>query len=255
MGLLKPVLHQKQALRALAVIMLSILPLLFACKAPTVQPRQRNIDASTLALLMKEKNTAVVDTMSYLECMDHRIPGSKCMALEELDENLPSAFPNRSQPIVFYCESDRCPRAGLAYEKAKLLGYENTYILEDGLVAWKKAGYEVETLQRIKREPVVSIKSSKLQAFLEEKKDLFVLDIRSEGAFKANHVDTAKNIPFATLHKRLKEIPKDVPVVVIDENGKRSFLACCYLINNGIRDVTRLFGGMETMVRRTKSKG
>ena len=108
---------------------------------------------------MKEKNAAVIDTMSYLECMDHRIPGSQCIALEELDKKLPASFPNKSQPIVFYCESDRCPRAGLAYEKAKLLGYENIYILEDGLVAWKRAGYEVETLQRIKRAPVISIKS------------------------------------------------------------------------------------------------
>jgi predicted sulfurtransferase len=41
---------------------------------------------------------------------------------------------------------------------------------------------------------------------------------------------------------------------VIDENGKRSFLACCYLINNGVKDVIRLFGGMETMVRQTRNK-
>ena len=57
------------------------------------------------------------------------------------------------------------------------------------------------------------------------------------------------------LHKRLNEIPKNVPVIVIDENGKRSFLACCYLINNGVKDVTRLFGGMESMVHQKKKKG
>jgi rhodanese-related sulfurtransferase len=122
-------------------------------------------------------------------------------------------------------------------------------------VAWKRAGYEVETIQRVKRAPVVSIKSAKLEVFIKEKKDLFILDIRSEDAFKANHFDSAKNIPFYMLHKRLNEIPKNVPVVVIDENGKRSFLACCYLINNGVKDVTRLFGGMESMVRQKRNKG
>jgi len=204
--------------------------------------------------LMNEKNAAVIDTMSYLECMDHRIPGSQCIPLEELDKKLPASFPNKSRSIVFYCESDRCPRAGLAYEKAKLLGYESIYILEDGLVAWKRAGYEVETLQRIKRAPVTSIKSSKLEVFLKEKKDLFILDIRSKDAFKANHIDGAKNIPFYMLHKKLNEIPKNVSVIVIDENGKRSFLACCYLINNGVTDVTRLFGGMESTVRQKRNE-
>ena len=205
--------------------------------------------------LMKEKNAAVIDTMSYLECMDHRIPGSQCIALEELDKKLPASFPNKSQPVIFYCESDRCPRAGLAYEKAKLLGYENIYVLEDGLVAWKRAGHEVETIQRSKKSACNFYQISEAGGLNKEKKDLFILDIRSEDAFKANHIDGAKNIPFYMLHKRLNEIPKNVPVIVIDENGKRSFLACCYLINNGVKDVTRLFGGMESMVHKEKKKG
>jgi rhodanese-related sulfurtransferase len=255
MDLVMPIFHQKRSIKALAFVLLSLLSLLFSCKAPSEQKAQDNIDASMLVSLMKEKNAAVIDTMSHLECMDHRIPRSQCIALEEIDRKLPSSIPNKNQPIVFYCESDRCPRAGQAYEKAKLLGYKNIHILEDGLVAWKRAGHEVETLQRIKRAPVPSIKPAKWEAFLREKKDLFILDIRSEDSFKANHVDAAENIPFYALHKRLKGIPKNVPIVVIDENGKRSFLACCYLINNGVKDVTRLFGGMETMVRQKRNKG
>ena len=256
MDLMISIFHRKQVIKAVTIVMLSILPFLFSCSAtPTQERGQGNIDPAMVISLMKEKNAAVIDTMSYLECMDHRIPGSQCIPLEELDKKLPASFPNKSRPIVFYCESDRCPRAGLANEKAKLLGYENIYLLEDGLVAWKRAGYEVETIQRVKRAPVASIKSSKLEIFLKEKKDLFILDIRSEDAFKANHVDSAKNIPFYVLHKRLNEIPKNVPIIVIDENGKRSFLACCYLINNGVKDVTRLFGGMESMGHKEKKKG
>lgn len=249
-------LHSKQVRKVVAVFMLFILPFLYSCKATPAQKKgQKNIDPATVVSLMKEKNAAVIDTMSFLECMDHRIPGSQCIALEDLDKKLPTSFPNKSQPLIFYCESDRCPRAGLAYAKAKLLGYEDIYVLEDGLVAWKRAGYEVETIQRVKRAPVVSIKSAKLEIFVKEKKNLFILDIRSEDAFKANHLDGAKNIPFYELHKRLPEVPKSVPVIVIDENGKRSFLACCFLINNGLKDVTRLFGGMETMVAKKKNKG
>ena len=123
--------------------------------------------------LMKEKNAAVIDTMSYLECMDHRIPGSQCIALEELDKKLPASFPNKSQSVIFYCESDRCPRAGMAYEKAKLLGYENIYVLEDGLVAWKRAGHEVETLQRMKKNACSLYQIIKVGGLFERKKRPF----------------------------------------------------------------------------------
>jgi len=253
--LMVSIFHRKSLRKAAVFIMLFILPFLSSCKATHTQDKsQKNIDSPTAVYLIKEKKAAVIDTMSYLECMDHRIPGSHCIALEEIDKKLLSAFPNKSQLLIFYCESDKCSRAGQAYEKAKLLGYESVYILEDGLVAWKRAGYEVETIQRVKRAPVISIKSVRLKEFIKERKDTFVLDIRSEDAFKANHLDGAKNIPFFMLHKRLDEIPKNVPVIVIDENGKRSFLACCYLINNGVKDVIRLFGGMETMVRQTRNK-
>lgn len=246
--------YRKQAMKAVAVVMLSFLPFLCSCKAtPTQEKGQKYIDPATVVSMMKEQGAAVIDTMSYLECMDHRIPGSQCIALEEIDKKLPASLPNKKQPIVFYCESDKCPRAGLAYENAKQLGYESIYVLEDGLVAWKKAGHEVETIRRVKRSPVISIKSTKLEVLVKEKKDLFILDIRSEDAFKENHLDNAINIPFFMLHKRLDEIPKNILVVVIDENGKRSFLACCYLINNGVKNVIRLFGGMETMIHQKKN--
>jgi hydroxyacylglutathione hydrolase len=248
--------NREHVIKGLAVAMISILPFLFSCTVePTQKKEQNNFDPAGLVALLKETNAVVIDTMSYLECLDHRIPGSQCIPLEELDKKLPAAIPKKEQPLVFYCESEKCPRAPLAYEKAKLLGYGSIYVLEGGLVAWKKAGHEVETIERVKRAPVVSIKSEKLLTLLKDKKHLFVLDVRSEDTFKANHIDGAINIPFYTLHRRLSEIPKNVPVIVVDENGKRSFLACCYLINNGITDVTRLFGGMESLGQPERNRG
>jgi rhodanese-related sulfurtransferase len=245
--------YGKQTIRGIAVVIMFFLPFLHSCaEAPAQKKGERNIDSAMLVSLVKEKSAAIIDTMSYLECMDHRIPGSQCIALEDLDKKLPASVPDKKQAVIFYCESEKCPRAGLAYEKAKLLGYENIYVLEGGLSAWKKAGHEVEAVQRVKRAPVVSIKSTKLQTLLKEKKNHFVLDVRSEDAFRADHIEGAKNIPLYMLHKRLNEIPKNVPVIVVDENGKRSFLACCYLINNGVTDVTRLFGGMESIVRKER---
>jgi hydroxyacylglutathione hydrolase len=240
--------YREQAIKRLALVMITILFFLLSCTvAPNKKKEQNNIDPAALVDLMKEADAVVIDTMSSLECMDHRIPYSQCIPLEELDKRLPESFPEKKQRLIFYCESEECPRGGLAYRKAELLGYENISVLEGGIAAWKKAGYGIERVKRVKREPVISIKATKLQSLMKEKKGLLILDVRSEDVFRTDHIDNSKNMPLYVLHKRLREIPKNVPVLVVDENGRRSFLVCCYLINNGITDVTRLFGGMEAV--------
>lgn len=211
---------------------------------------QQYIDPVEAKYLIKEKGAAIVDTMSYLECMDHRISGSLCIALEEFHIKSPYLLKEKTQHIIFYCESDECIRANETYELAKKMGYTRLYILKGGLPAWKRAGLEVESTIRIKRQPVVSIKHNKLKELKEKKKDIFILDVRTEGLYKKGHIDGAVNIPLYALHKRIKEIPKNRPILVVDENGKRSFLVCCYLINNGIKDVTRLFGGMRDLEKK-----
>jgi rhodanese-related sulfurtransferase len=231
----------------LSVLALAVTTLLCSCTAPPPsQGGGHNIDPQGLLSLLREKDAVIVDTMSRLECMDHRIPGSRCMALEEFDEKARAVLPDKQQTIVFYCESEECPRAGRTYEKAKAGGYGNIFVLQGGLSAWKSAGFEVETVERVKRAPVVSIKPDKLKEFVRQKKDLFILDIRSEDAFTAGHLESAVNIPLYLLHRSIGKIPKNRPVLVVDESGRRSFLACCYLVNNGVKSVTRLFGGMET---------
>jgi rhodanese-related sulfurtransferase len=232
-------------LKVLTASMFLLSVILSCTVTPPLKAEQAYIDPAKAISLIRDKKAIIVDTMSYLECMDHRISGSLCLAFEEFDKNSPTLLKDKKHPVIFYCESDECTRAGQTFEKARKLGYENIYILEGGLPAWKRTGNEVESLERVKREPVASIKPLKLKSFMHDKKNLFIMDIRTEALYEAGHIDGAVNIPLYLLHKKLNEIPKDRPVLVIDENGKRSFLACCYLINNGVRDVTRLFGGMK----------
>lgn len=234
-----------------------ILYLIISCTAHQQPPltEQASIEPAQAVALKKEKGAIFVDTMSYLECMDHRIPDSLCIAFEEFEEKSKAILKNKGQHIIFYCESDECLRAGQTYQKAKILGYKNIFILNGGLPAWKKAGYEVESIHRIKRAPVVSIKPHMLERLIKEKKDLFILDARSEDLYRSGHIDGAVNIPLYELSKRLKDIPKNRPVLVIDENGKKSFLVCCWLINNGVKDVIRFYGGMKYKEAKERKKG
>ncbi len=235
---------------ALPIIGFLLLFLLVALSTKADAPRY--IDAGEALTLIKKNKALTVDTMSYIECMDHRIPGSICLALEEFDKSAPSFLKDKKRTTVFYCESKNCKRAEEVYQKASSMGYEDIYILKGGLPEWKNAGYEVETIKRIKRVPVVSIKINQLEKMKAEKKNLLILDVRRETMFKEGHIEGAMNIPMYTLHKSFHAIPKNRPILVVDEDGRRSFIACSFLINNGFKDVQRLFGGMAFKEKQDK---
>jgi len=227
--------------------------LVFLClSASAIAHSPRYVSPEETVSLIKDGKAITVDTMSYIECMDHRIPGSLCIALEEFDRGAPSLLKDKKKPIIFYCESNNCVRAGEAYQKATAMGYEDIYVLKGGLPEWKRAGYDVEIMNRIRRMPVVSVKIAQLQKMLTEKKDILILDVRTEAMFKEGHIEGAINIPMYMLHRKLHTIPKNRMVIVVDESGKRSFIACSLLIGKGFKDVLRLFGGMAYKERQDK---
>ena len=196
-------------------------------------------------MLQRGEDIVLIDAMSHLECMDHSIPGSLCIADEEFFAKAPKLFPDKNRQLVFYCESNRCYRSRETAAIALQQGYARVSVLKGGIPAWKKAGYGTVSQERIPRLPVASIKPERLARWLLEKRDLLILDIRREARFAEGHLPGAINIPLFRLHERYQELPLNRPLLVVDDRGLRSFLASSYLVRKGIADVTRLFGGME----------
>jgi rhodanese-related sulfurtransferase len=206
-------------------------------------------------MLLAGGDVVLIDTMSRLECLDHSIPGSLCIADEEFAAEAPKRFPDKKRHLVFYCESNQCYRSRETARAAIQMGYERVSILKGGIPAWKNAGFDTVSRERIPRIPVASVKAERLARLLLEKRDLLILDIRRQERFREGHLPTAVNIPLYRLHERYSEIPLNRPVLVVDDRGLRSFLACSYLVRKGIADVTRLFGGMERWNAYESAKG
>jgi rhodanese-related sulfurtransferase len=196
-------------------------------------------------MLLGGEDFALIDTMSILECRDHSIPGSLCIADEEFLDRAPKLLPDKNRSLVFYCESDRCDQSRETAALAIQQGYQRVSVLRGGIPAWKKAGYETVSKERIPRVPVESVKPERLALWLQEKRDLLILDIRRKERFAEGHLSGAINIPLHRLHERYQELPLNRPVLVVDDQGLRSFLVSSYLVRKGIADVKRLFGGME----------
>lgn len=236
------------AVRRIITLMIGCFFLVFptGCVKEKAAPQPAGqLTPQELFLFRQVENPVLIDTMSEIECRDHRIPGSLCLACEEVTDKLPQLVQDRDKPVVFYCESERCYRGCLAATDAKKLGYKRVYMLAGGLPVWKGAGYDIESAERIPRQPVQSLKPYQFERWLDAKKDFLIVDIRSEEFFSDDHLQGAVNVPMYQLHRRYAEIPQDRTIVLVDQNGLRSSLAASYLVRKNFEKVVRLFGGMD----------
>lgn len=203
------------------------------------------VSPQELSRLLQDKAAVAVDVMSGIECRDHRIPGSFCLPAAETAGKLGALARDKGKMVVFYGDDEGNGGIQESLKEAKALGYSRIGFLEGGLAAWKDNGLPVESSERIPRISGLSIRAARLSRWQSEKKALFLLDIRAADSFSRDHIAGAVNIPVDLLDQRYTDLPLDRMIVVVDENGFRSFLAASYLSRKGFREVARLHRGME----------
>ncbi len=81
--------------------------------------------------------------------------------------------------------------------------------------------------------------------------DVFILDLRNAGKYRAGHIEGATLIPYSDLESRLDEVPKDKHLLVYCRTGFHSATAADILIEEGYMDVYNMLGGFNSW----KSKG
>jgi rhodanese-related sulfurtransferase len=81
-------------------------------------------------------------------------------------------------------------------------------------------------------------------AMTKEKKDLQLIDVRTQGEYAAGHLAQARLIPLQELETRLGEIDKSKPILLYCRTGHRSGQALKLLAGKGFPDVRHIEGGM-----------
>lgn len=87
-----------------------------------------------------------------------------------------------------------------------------------------------------------SILASELDDFVVGKK-LVVLDVRDVFAHKKSNLNGAAHLPLELLAENIDRIPKDVDILVYDENGKKGHQALRMLKGAGFENVFNISGG------------
>ena len=89
-----------------------------------------------------------------------------------------------------------------------------------------------------------NLQPTEAMQLVDQKTDLFLLDVRTPGEYLQARLDGAYLIPIDQLTRRLNEIPRNRPVMVYCAVGSRSMQVVNYLVRNGYPEVYNMYGGI-----------
>lgn len=162
----------------------------------------------------------------------------------------------KDQPLFIYCShSQRSRRASKMLADS---GFTRIYNINGGMtnILLKKQDldkcfedlYETKTAYKLISPAYIAEQSKKSNPW-------FIIDVRQDSVFKGistyekrntlGHFQSAVNIPINQLESNLTKIPKDQPLLIVDEYGSDSPAAAEMLIAKGFKNVSVLFNGMN----------
>lgn len=195
------------------------------------------------------------DTSSYTNLNIGRLKDAVNINIRELDKRWKELLPYKNEPVYIYCShSQRSRRASKMLADS---GFTNIINVNGGMTNYNlqkniSALCSSSLYQTSNTYQLVS--PLNLVALLNTEKNIFLLDIRKDSAFKGisafeeqnafGRIKGAMNIPLSEVENNLGKIPADKKIIVIDSYGDESPAVATKLAGKGYKDVMILFNGM-----------
>lgn len=96
---------------------------------------------------------------------------------------------------------------------------------------------------------VNEIEATELQSRLSAGDGIVVLDIRSDAEVAQGILPNAEHLAMHMIPLRMADLPKDKDIVLYCRSGARSYHACNFLAQQGVRNVINLRGGIIAWAR------
>ena len=91
---------------------------------------------------------------------------------------------------------------------------------------------------------VKDISSREASQLIGKNRNIFVLDVRTPDEYRQAHLKNAVLIPINEMERRIREVPKNRPVLVYCAVGSRSASAAGFLGSQGYREVYNIADGI-----------
>jgi glyoxylase-like metal-dependent hydrolase (beta-lactamase superfamily II)/rhodanese-related sulfurtransferase len=118
--------------------------------------------------------------------------------------------------------------------------------LEGGFESWKKAGMEVDKIERVTSDQLANI--------LNVHPDAPVFDVRKNSEYLSEHVMGVENAPLDTINESMMSIPKNRAVYIHCAGGYRSMIFASILRARGYDNLIDVVGGFKEIKESGKFK-
>ncbi len=89
-----------------------------------------------------------------------------------------------------------------------------------------------------------NISSNDARRLIEQKKNIFLLDVRTPDEFRQARMKGSILVPINEIERRIAEVPKNRPVLVFCAVGSRSNLVAGFLASKGYGEVYNMQDGL-----------
>jgi adenylyltransferase/sulfurtransferase len=93
--------------------------------------------------------------------------------------------------------------------------------------------------------PDMEVTARQLKDWMDQKKDIVVVDVREPWEYEINHIEGSRLIPLAQLPERMNELSTADQIVVQCASGIRSAQATRFLNSMGFKKAKNLKGGIK----------
>lgn len=190
------------------------------------------LDQSTFQSAI-DNNLLIIDTRNKAEVVKGYIPGSLHIENSKSLSTWVGSLVDYHQKIVLITDENNTEDLT---RKLMRIGMDNIYGFVTNL---EKTSVELE------KTDLISI--NELKKYL-DKKEVQIIDVRTESEYRNGHIEHVENIPLATLVDNLDKIDKNRQLIVHCQSGSRAGIAYSLLRKLGYKNILNYSGGINDWV-------
>lgn len=199
----------------------------------------KEINATEFEAIVEDSNALILDTRNSGDFAKGFVPQAINIGINgDFAPWVGALIADVNQPIVLITEIGKEEET---VTRLSRVGFDNILgHLKGGFEAWKAAGFETDTVNRISAEQFekeVKIGESK------------IIDVRKEGEYEAEHVEDAYSKPLAYINNWVKDINPNEHFFLHCAGGYRSMIAASILQARGYRNFSEIDGGFNAIAK------
>ncbi|MDR0802547.1 MBL fold metallo-hydrolase [Fluviicola sp.] len=197
------------------------------------------LNADDFEAAAESTGALILDTRNDIEFAKGFIPQSVNIGLNgDFAPWVGTLIVNVKQPVLLITDNGKEEEA---ITRLSRVGFDNVLgYLKNGFEAWKNAGKETDTVNRITPEQfALEVKIGKNR----------IIDVRKESEYAAEHIEEAYNKPLAYINDWVKDINPQEHFYLHCAGGYRSMIAASILQARGYRNFTEVEGGFSAIAK------